>query len=173
MFIFFMNNNNTIKLINKETLKFDEFILRCSIGSNGLSKNKFEGDKKTPIGIFSLGNLFYRKDKVKKPNTKLSCVVIKKNMLWSNSIDDKKNYNKLTTSSKKNVEEKIFRKDNKYDYMIPILYNYKNRILGKGSAIFIHLTEDYDTTEGCIALKKKDFLILSKLINPKTKIKIF
>jgi len=53
MFIFFMNNNNTIKLINKETLKFDEFILRCSIGSNGLSKNKFEGDKKTPIGIFS------------------------------------------------------------------------------------------------------------------------
>ena len=61
---------------------------------------------------------------------------------------------------------------NKYDYLIIINYNRQNIIPYKGSAIFIHLTDNYDKTKGCIALKKKDFLILAKLINKKTKIKI-
>ena len=41
-----------------------------------------------------------------------------------------------------------------------------------GSAIFIHLTDNYRPTAGCVALKKKDFEIMLKLINKKTKIKI-
>ena len=45
-------------------------------------------------------------------------------------------------------------------------------IIAKGSAIFIHLTNNYKPTSGCVALQKKDFLILAKLINKKTKIKI-
>ena len=45
-------------------------------------------------------------------------------------------------------------------------------IKNRGSAIFLHLTKNYRPTAGCIALKKKDFLILIKLINKKTKIKI-
>jgi len=40
----------------------------------------------------------------------------------------------------------------------------------KGSCIFLHLTKDYKPTQGCIALKKKDFLIILKLIKKKTKI---
>ena len=32
-----------------------------------------------------------------------------------------------------------------------------------GSAIFIHLTKNYKPTAGCIALSKKDFLILIKV----------
>ena len=55
---------------------------------------------------------------------------------------------------------------------MPINYNTKNTKIGKGSAIFIHLTKSYKPTAGCIALKKKDLLILLKLINRKTKIKI-
>ena len=51
-------------------------------------------------------------------------------------------------------------------------YNMIKPIKNKGSAIFIHLTENYKPTAGCIALKKNDFLILLKLINKKTKIKI-
>ena len=42
----------------------------------------------------------------------------------------------------------------------------------KGSAIFLHLTKNYLPTKGCVALCEKDFLILAKLINKKTKIKI-
>ena len=59
-----------------------------------------------------------------------------------------------------------------YLYFILIKYNYKKTIKNKGSAIFIHLTKDYKPTAGCIAISKKDFLILAKLINKNTKILI-
>ena len=162
----------TIILKNKETLKYDDFIFKCCIGKNGLTKNKFEGDKKTPKGIFSLGNLYFRKDRNSKPNTNLKCITIKKEMGWCDDPKDKKNYNKLIKVNKKIKHEKLFRKDSKYDFLIPINYNTKQTRLGKGSAIFIHLTKNFKPTEGCIALKKKEFLILLKLINKNTKIKI-
>ena len=56
--------------------------------------------------------------------------------------------------------------------MIPINYNMKKTSLGKGSAIFLHLTKNFKSTLGCVALNRKDFLILLKLINKKTKIKL-
>ena len=49
---------------------------------------------------------------------------------------------------------------------------WQKRTLKKGSAIFIHLTKRYNVTAGCIALIEKDFLILARLINKNTKIKI-
>ena len=93
-------------------------------------------------------------------------------MGWCDDIKNKKNYNKLININEKTKHEKLFRKDNKYDLLIPIKYNFKKRILSKGSCIFIHLTKNYKPTAGCIALSKKDFLIMLKLIGRKTKIKI-
>ena len=162
----------TIIIKNKETLIFNEFKFRCSIGKRGFTKKKVEGDKKTPIGFFAIGDLYFRSDKIRKPFTNLKCIKIKKDMGWCDNPKDKKNYNKLIKIKKTIKHEKIYRKDNKYDLIIPILYNTKKRILGKGSAIFIHLTENYNSTLGCIALKKNDFLILLKLIKKNTKIKI-
>ena len=49
----------TIILKNKETLLFDDFIFKCSIGKNGSKKNKEEGDNTTPKGIFNIGDLYY------------------------------------------------------------------------------------------------------------------
>jgi len=158
---------------NKETLIFDDFVFKCSVGRNGLTKNKIEGDRKTPLGKFNIGNLYFRKDKCKIPNTRINCIPIKKNMGWCDDPKDTRNYNKLIKISKNIKHEKLYRKDGKYDFLIPIKYNSKKIIPGKGSAIFIHLTSDYKKTEGCIALKKNDFLILLKLINKKTKIHIF
>ena len=60
-----------IILKNKETLLYDDFKFRCSIGKNGTTSNKIEGDKKTPKGIFSLGPVFYREDRIKNLVTKL------------------------------------------------------------------------------------------------------
>ena len=68
-------------------------------------------------------------------------------------------------------EEYFYRKDHKYDYVISFNYN-KEKIPNKGSAIFLHLTDNYNPTAGCIALKKKDFEILIQLIDKNTKIKI-
>ena len=162
----------TIIIKNKETLIYDDFKFRCSIGKKGFTQNKIEGDYKTPTGIFNIGNLYYRYDKFKKPNTKLKCVKIKKNMGWCDNPNDSKNYNKLIRINKKIKHEVLFRKDNKYDYLIPINFNTNKIIPGKGSAIFIHITKKYHATAGCIALSKKDFEIMLKLINKKTKIKI-
>ena len=161
----------TIIIKNKETLIFDNFSFRCCIGKNGVTNNKIEGDKKTPKGLFSLGNVYYRKDRNLKPITKLSCISINKKMGWCNDIKNKK-YNKLIKINKKIRHEKIYRNDFKYDYVIHIKYNTKNIQIGKGSAIFLHLTKNYKTTAGCVAMNKKDLLILLKIINKKTKIKI-
>ena len=162
----------TIILKNKATLLFDDFIFRCAIGKNGLAKSKVEGDKKTPTGTYTLGNLLYRNDRNPKPLTKIKCVPIKKNMGWCNDINSKKYYNKLIKVRKNVLHEKLYRRDSKYDFLIPINYNTKKTKIGKGSAIFIHLTKKYNPTAGCITLQKKDFLILLKLINENTKIKI-
>jgi L,D-peptidoglycan transpeptidase YkuD (ErfK/YbiS/YcfS/YnhG family) len=163
----------TIIIKNKETLLYDDFIFKCTIGKKGTKNNKIEGDNSTPKGTFQIGNIYYRSDRIKKPITKLKTIVIKKNMGW---CDDPKSkfYNKPFNIKKKlNIRhEKLYRQDFKYDLLIVIKYNTKKIVKNKGSAIFLHLTKNYSPTRGCIAMNKKDFLILGRLINKKTKIKI-
>jgi len=155
---------------NKDTLIIDDFILKCCIGIKGLSYNKKEGDYTTPRGIFSLKNLYFRKDRLGHINCKIKKKIITKNMAWCDDPSHKK-YNEQISIYKKKSKEKLYRKDHKYDYLITISHNDK-KIPYKGSAIFIHLTNNYEPTAGCIALKKKDFQILIKLIDKKSKIKI-
>ena len=80
----------TIFLKNKHTLKIDSFSFKCCIGEKGLSKNKVEGDKKTPKGVYKIENLYFRKDKINRPITTLKCIKIKKNMGWCNDVKEKK-----------------------------------------------------------------------------------
>ena len=155
---------------NKDTLTIDDFHLKCCVGKNGLIKNKKEGDYTTPKGIFNLNRLYFRKDRLGQIKSKIQKKIITKNMAWCDDPNHKK-YNEeihvLTGCNK----EHLYRKDNKYDYLISISHNHK-KIPYKGSAIFIHLTNNYKPTAGCIALKKKDFEILLKLIDKKTKIRL-
>jgi len=160
-----------IHLKDKHSLKIDQFYFKCCIGKNGLTKKKIEGDKKTPRGIYKIGNIYFRKDRIKKFETKLKMLPITKNLGCGDDVNDKKSYNKISKINKKFNHEKLYRKDHKYDLLIPIKYNSK-RVTGKGSCIFIHLTNNYKPTAGCIALKKNDFLIMLKIINKKTQIKI-
>ena len=163
----------TIFVKNKYTLQIDDFKFKCCIGEKGSTINKKEGDKKTPKGIFELENLYFRKDRIKKPITSLKCIEIKRNMGWCDDIKLSKQYNKLIRINEKSKHEKLTRKDHKYDMLIPIKYNFKKPIPGLGSCIFIHLTKNYKPTAGCVALKEKDFLIMLKIIKKNTKIKIF
>ena len=93
-------------------------------------------------------------------------------MGWCDDIHHPDQYNKLIKLNKNIKHEKLKRKDHKYDLLIPIKYNFNKPIVGLGSCIFIHLTNNYKPTDGCIGIKKKDFLIILKLINKNTKIKI-
>ena len=161
-----------IYLKNKHTLQVENFFFRCVIGRNGLTKNKVEGDKKTPKGIYQLENLYLRKDRINKVETKLKLIKIKKSMGWCDDRHNYEKYNKLINLSSKIKSENLFRKDHKYDLMIPIKYNFKKPVPGLGSCIFIHVTQNYQPTAGCIAISKNDFLIMLKLINKKSKIVI-
>jgi L,D-peptidoglycan transpeptidase YkuD (ErfK/YbiS/YcfS/YnhG family) len=91
-------------------------------------------------------------------------------MAWCDDPKHKK-YNEEIKTQNKNLKENLHRKDHKYDYIISISHNEK-KVPNKGSAVFIHLTDDYKPTAGCIALRKKDFEILLKLIDKKTRVKI-
>ena len=53
------------------------------------------------------------------------------------------------------------RDDHLYDLVIVLGYNDLPRVRGRGSAIFMHLSRPgYTPTEGCIALKRHDLLML-------------
>jgi L,D-peptidoglycan transpeptidase YkuD (ErfK/YbiS/YcfS/YnhG family) len=159
-----------IHVKNKNTLIIDDFIFRCCVGKNGLNTNKKEGDYSTPKGLFSLKKLYFRNDRVDVPKCKISKRVIRKDMAWCDDPKQKK-YNEEIKMFDKGLKENLYRKDHNYDYIISISHN-ERKTPGKGSAVFIHLTDDYKPTVGCIALKKKDFEILLRLIDKKTKIKI-
>jgi len=160
-----------IIIIEKDTLLYDEFKFKCSIGKNGKTSKKIEGDNKTPKGFYALGPLYYRKDRLPKLSTKLKKIEIMKNFGWCDDVKSKF-YNKPIKTNINVRHEKLYRNDKKYDLLIPIEYNSKKPKKNKGSAIFLHLTSNYKKTQGCVAIKEKDMLILLNLINKKTKIKI-
>ena len=159
-----------IHVKNKNTLIVDDFKFKCCVGKNGLKDNKKEGDFSTPKGVFELKKFYFRKDRINPPKCKLTSSIIKQNMAWCDDPSHKK-YNTEIKIYSRSSKEKLYRVDHKYDYIIVFNHNHK-KVPGKGSAIFIHLTDNYKPTAGCIALKEKDFGILLKLIEKKTKIKI-
>ena len=67
-----------IKIKKDGILIFKKFQFKCALGKSGIKKNKKEGDKATPKGIFSLGKLYYRADRIKKIETHLQFKTIKK-----------------------------------------------------------------------------------------------
>ena len=158
-------------IIKNHHLLYKGYKLKCAIGKMGLNYLKKEGDLTTPKGLFRIGLLYYRRDRIKLPYCSIKKKIITKNMGWCNDPKSKY-YNKEIKISNKLKHEKLFRKDHIYNYLIVINYNTKKIISNKGSAIFIHLTKGYKKTAGCVSIKQKDFLILIKLINKKTKIKI-
>ena len=159
-------------IINKRFLKYKDHKFRCSIGKSGFNWSKKENDLTTPMGIFKLGSLYFRKDRIKSIKSKLRKKIIKKNMGWCNDSRSKK-YNREINFPFKYSAEKLFRKDKFYDIFINIKYNQNPVRKGKGSAIFLHLTnKKYKPTKGCIAVLKKDLLKIIPLIDKKTKISI-
>ena len=160
-------------ILKNKKIIFGKYKLKCAIGKRGISKNKSEGDKKTPKGTFKIENLYFRNDRKEKPLTLLKCVKIKEEMGWCDDVSYPKKYNKLIKIKKKIGHEKLKRRDYKYDFFIPIKYNFKKPIAGLGSCIFIHLTKNFKRTVGCIALKEKDFIVMLKLIKRKIIIKIY
>ena len=158
-----------IKLKNK-FLYFNEYKIKCALGKRGITSKKIEGDEKTPRGTFTFKSIFYRKDRIPKINSVLKRIVIKKNMGWCDDTNSKK-YNKMIKFPFNLSAEKLWLKNNTYDVIIVINYNLNPVIKNKGSAIFLHIAKkNYAQTKGCVAITKKNMILLAGKINNKTKI---
>jgi len=158
--------------LKNKFLYFHNYKIKCAIGKRGIARKKVEGDNCTPRGKFFFEYLLYRKDRIKAFKAKLKKKSIKANMGWCDDPRSKK-YNKLIRFPFSSGAEKLYLKKRNYDLLLVIKYNRKNILKNKGSAIFLHLTDNrYKPTKGCIAVKKNDFLKILPLIKKKTKIAI-
>lgn len=168
-----MYNTLSMIIINKSGyLKYKNLKFRCSFGKGGIGKKRKEGDNITPIGTYKIVKIYYRSDRIKKISSNCKLIKIKRNMGW---CDDPKNksYNKLIKLPFKGSHEKLYRVDGIYDLVAVLNYNTNPIIKNKGSAIFIHIAKSsFNKTAGCIALTKKNLLILLANIKKNTKIKI-
>jgi L,D-peptidoglycan transpeptidase YkuD (ErfK/YbiS/YcfS/YnhG family) len=161
-------------IIVKKTgyLKYKNIKFRCALGKGGVKKKEKEGDNITPKGTFKILNIYYRADRIKKLKLFIKKIKIKKNMGW---CDDPKSqyYNKQIRLPSRFSHEKLYRNDNLYDLIAVINYNIKPIIKNKGSAIFLHIAKkNYEPTKGCIAIKKRNFLLLINNLKKENRIKI-
>ena len=159
-------------LINKKYLVYKDYKAKCSIGKRGIGYKKKEGDLITPKGRYRIKYILYRKDRIKRIQTKIKKIIIKKNMGWCDDSNSK-SYNKLIKLPSTFSYEKLYRKENVYDIILVLNYNMKPVIKHKGSAIFIHVSKsNYKKTEGCVALKKTHLLKILKELKENTLVKI-
>ena len=159
-------------LINKKYLTYENYKAKCAIGKRGIGFKRKKGDLITPIGKYKIKYVLYRKDRLKKIQTKLKKISIKKNMVWCDDPKSKK-YNQLTFLPLNYNYEKLYRKDNIYDLILVLNYNMNPIKKNKGSAIFIHIArKNFKKTEGCIVLKKKQLIKIIKKVKINTYVKI-
>ncbi len=157
-------------------LEIDGGQYRCSIGKNGITDAKVEGDGCTPSGTYPLRAVFYGEDKIKAPiKTGLPVYKIHKYDGWcddpsSNQYNQHVNLNNFDTRLS---HEKLYREDDLYDIVVIIGYNDNPPVKGKGSAIFLHVArEGYAGTAGCVGLKKQDLMHVLSLLDKKSTITI-
>ena len=159
-------------IVRNKVLKYKNFLYKCAIGKNGITNNKIEGDKCTPSGIYSIEQIYYRKDKLSLPTIDFQTTPINKNFGWCDDTTSS-HYNKFIEFPFSDRAEILFREDEIYNIICVISYNTNPIIKNKGSAIFLHVANtDYSGTAGCLALKQSDLIELLQNINIDTKIHI-
>jgi L,D-peptidoglycan transpeptidase YkuD (ErfK/YbiS/YcfS/YnhG family) len=153
-------------------LDWSEGRRRCAIGRGGIAVKQREGDGITPLGAFPLREIFYRADRIGKPDLHLPLHAIGTHDGWCDAPDDA-NYNRLVTLPYSAGAEALWRDDHLYDLFAVLGYNDTPIVPGKGSAIFLHVAgADYSPTEGCVALSYRDALAALTQIWPGDKIVI-
>ena len=137
------------------------------VGKNGLSNSKKEGDGRTPIGLFSIGESFGFAPK--PSNIKMRYTRTNNYHYW---IDDptSPDYNKwVYYKGNPNKRWKSYERMNHYLYKYTVIINYNRDpiIKGKGSAIFLHRwRQSTSPTAGCVALNEKQLLNVMRWIDP-------
>ena len=116
-----------ITVYQRGELHFHNKIYKCALGRNGIKKKKMEGDGCTPEGIYSLGPLYYRSDRIKKVKTYFNTIPIEKDMFWSD-YPQSQYYNKLIRF-KDSSYENLYKENHTYDIILVINYNFSPIII--------------------------------------------
>ena len=146
--------------------------LQCKalLGKNGIDKVR-EGDARTPTGDFGFLMAFGAKDDPGSlvPYTKLT------NTMYL--CGDKEYYNQFIDVSKLdhrcgNNSEHLLSYIPQYNYALFIDYN-KERIFGKGSAIFLHCFGSYPFTLGCVSVAEENMVKILRTVDANARICIY
>ena len=150
--------------------------LQVNIGKNGLGWGigekvlrqgvsdplKYEGDKKAPIGVFKLTNIY---GYAQKHNYKMPYLYTSKKLIC---VDDSNSnfYNQIIEA---NGNEKSFeymkRDDHQYELGIVVSHN-QNAIAKRGSCIFLHVKKSQNApTAGCTSMSLKEIQKIVKWLD--------
>ena len=128
----------------------------CALGPGGVSNRKREGDGTTPAGRFKLKYLFFRSDKAPRPATAIRVRATRPRDLWCDDPGHRL-YNRRTVLPAAARHENLWRADDVYDIVIVLDFNLRQRVLGRGSAVFFHLARPgFTPTAGCVAITRAD-----------------
>lgn len=156
------------------TLGIDQHSVRCALGKGGVlsAADKREGDGATPLGIWPIRYVFYRPDRLARPETVLPVVALAEDDGWCDDVSSP-DYNRHIKLPSAFGHEKLWRDDHVYDLIVVLGHNDDPVVPGMGSAIFLHLArEDYSGTEGCVAVTQADLLELLKDAEPDSAIEV-
>jgi L,D-peptidoglycan transpeptidase YkuD (ErfK/YbiS/YcfS/YnhG family) len=143
-----------------------------ALGRGGVRANKREGDGGTPRGRFRPVRLWWRADRLPRPRTLLPLRRIGPNDAWCEDPADRR-YNHAFARSANEPGDRLWRDDPLYDVFIEIDHNTQPRVVGRGSAVFIHVARPgFAPTAGCVALRLGDLRRLLSRVTPKTRIVI-
>ncbi len=144
----------------------------AAIGRAGLTALKREGDGATPFGAMRLINGYYRADRVRLPQTRLSMRPIDDRMGWCDAPHHAA-YNRPVQLPFSDNHERMMRDDGLYDICVVLDWNIRERRRHTGSAIFFHLAgPGHAPTEGCIAIERQAMLRLLPRLAPTTVVRV-
>lgn len=143
-------------VLTRQGLRFAGRFFPCSIGRNGVTTRKREGDGCTPVGVHGIIGCLYRPDRMTRPVD--WALPIGPSDLWSDDVRDP-DYNLMVRAPHPYGHERLRRADPLYDLVLLTDWNWPRAVKGRGSAIFLHRWRRPGfPTAGCVALDPHDLL---------------
>ena len=124
----------------------------------------------TPAGLFSISQAFGRKA---NPGTGLPYTKVDNSQWW---VEDRNSryYNQMRRASQggfalqtqgRNSSEHLYAMGYQYDYVAVINFNRPNPVIGHGSGIFLHVTQN-GVTGGCVSTARATMITIMKHLKP-------
>jgi L,D-peptidoglycan transpeptidase YkuD (ErfK/YbiS/YcfS/YnhG family) len=147
-------------------------VVPVALGRTGIKADKREGDGGTPRGVFRPVRLWWRADRLPRPQTSLPVRRIGRADAWCEDPHDRR-YNRAFQRSANEPGDRLRRDDALYDLIVEIDHNTRPRVAGRGSAVFLHLARpELGATAGCVGIRRRDLQQLLGRLTSKTRIMI-